>query len=438
VSTFDELCGIAGYTRALERQLRPAFDIQVFYLDQYLMRSTQRRVNRLADREIKAICKALSGFDAVNIQLEFGTLGMTQRQIMRRLDWLCRAAPTLSVTFHTILDDEGPAWGDVFALLGQGKVKAARNMVFGGTKNRDLARKTYGLLRRMQRSKPTRVIVHTRRDARMMKDIHRINEVLHHPLAFIDGETATEARAAVSRNDFPLLRQVPPDAKLIGTFGFVSGYKGFETAIEAMRYLPEDHHLLIFGGIHPQTIRRHEPRDPYIDRLLKRAKIGQTILDELRDRDGSTSLALDGSSRELLERHPHDLFDRVHFMGVLGDDDFARAMAICDAVVLPYMEVGQSSSGPIAIALEMGCRIIASRTKTFLQYARYHPDEVEFFDIGNFAELAHRLAAPPPRDPRERRPRFNVDTNRQVYVEANSLRRGPLFSPTSELATANA
>ena len=58
-------------------------------------------------------------------------------------------------------------------------------------------------------------------------------------------------------------------------------------------------------------------------------------------------------------------------------------MAICDAVVFPYLEVGQSSSGPISQALELGCRIIASRTHTFLQFGRYHQDMIEFFDIGN-------------------------------------------------------
>jgi glycosyltransferase involved in cell wall biosynthesis len=45
-------------------------------------------------------------------------------------------------------------------------------------------------------------------------------------------------------------RPLPEDAKLIGVFGFLSRYKGFETAIRAMRHLPSDHHLLIFCGVH--------------------------------------------------------------------------------------------------------------------------------------------------------------------------------------------
>src|SRR6185312_7819926 len=92
-------------------------------------------------------------------------------------------------------------------------------------------------------------------------------------------------------------------------------------------------------------------------------------------------------------QHPRDLSQRIHFMGAQAESEFLSGMAICDAVVFPYLEVGQSSSGPISQALELGCRIIASRTHTFLQFAEYHKNTVEFFDIGNHLELAERLSA---------------------------------------------
>ena len=53
ISTYDEMCGIAGYTRALEQQLRPHAEVTVFDLDQYLLRSPHRRVQRLADEHIE-------------------------------------------------------------------------------------------------------------------------------------------------------------------------------------------------------------------------------------------------------------------------------------------------------------------------------------------------------------------------------------------------
>src|SRR5438270_11361287 len=75
VASGGKLCGIAAYAGALTRQLDDAFEVTLFPLDQYLMRNTHRRIRPLADRAIKDICRELVTFDAVNLQLEYGTLG---------------------------------------------------------------------------------------------------------------------------------------------------------------------------------------------------------------------------------------------------------------------------------------------------------------------------------------------------------------------------
>lgn len=106
-------------------------------------------------------------------------------------------------------------------------------------------------------------------------------------------------------------------------------------------------------------------------------------------------------------------------MGALGDAEFLAGMAICESVVFPYLEVGQSSSGPISQALELGCRVIASRTRTFLGFAEYHPNVIEFFDIGNHLELAERVLARPQFAARPF-PDFNAETNKALYLLANS------------------
>ena len=262
---------------------------------------------------------------------------------------------------------------------------------------------------------PIHAIVHTKRDARLLRDVFRIQNVDHHPLSFIAAADAERIRQAATRDQFPLLRTLPAGAKLIGSFGFLSPYKGFETALRALHYLPEDHHLLIFGGVHPQAIKREQAIDPYIRILLDEAHIGQTVLDIVNAKSTPLSLNLDAASKDLLTRHPEDLHRRIHFLGVHTDEAFMRAMALCDMVVLPYLEVGQSSSGPIAMALEMGCRVLASRTFAFLQFARYHPDQIEFFDIGNYAELADLILAGPIAPGGARRLDFNAGTNAALY-----------------------
>jgi hypothetical protein len=413
------MCGIAGYTRALEQQLRPHADVTVLDLDQYLLRSPHRRVQQLADRHIKEMAWGLKDYDAVNIQLEYGTLGRTQKQIVRRLGVLGRAAPALSVTFHTVLGHEALDWSRLGVSLITGRINRAAQTIGGWRRGRGIAGRTYALLRSLQRSKHVHAIVHTKRDARLLHDVFRIRNVDHHPLSFIGSEQAEKTRQVTTRTQFPTLSSLPTGAKLIGSFGFLSPYKGFETALRALRYLPDDHHLLIFGGVHPQSIKQHQSLDPYIQTLLDEAHIGQTILDTVSETKSPVALNLDMDARELLVRHPEDLKHRVHFLGVHDDEGFMRAMALCNMVVLPYLEVGQSSSGPIAMALEMGCRVLASRTLAFLQFARYHPGQVEFFDIGNYAELADLVLADRSAPNGARELTFNTATNTALYLRAN-------------------
>lgn len=426
VSTYDELCGIAGYTRALEAQLAPHFEFTVFELDQYLIRSPYRRVQRMADAHVKQIAASLKGFDCVNIQLEHGTLGRTHAQIARRLRRLVEAAPALSVTFHTILTPETLDVGEVWGKLLRLNLVGAWKVVAGHRKRSVLQRVSYGLLRSSQARKPVSAIVHTKRDMRLLRDVQGIADVHHHPLSYITPAYRDAVRAAATRADFPSLDGLPTDATLIGSFGFLSPYKGFETAIRALRHLPENHHLLIFGGVHPQTITKQKPIDDYVQKLLDEAYIDRTVFDPAESNAApvagplNASITIDATTRDLLATHPKSLAGRIHFMGALRDDDFYRAMAICDAVVLPYMEVGQSSSGPVSMALDMGCRVIASRTQTFMQLARYHKDRMEFFDIGNHVELAERIKAGA-RQAREAIPlEYNTETNAQVYVLANA------------------
>jgi glycosyltransferase involved in cell wall biosynthesis len=424
VSTSSKLCGIAAYTAALQRQLGDAFDITVFDLNQYLMRSPHRRVRRLADDHIKEICRALAPFDAVNLQLEYGTLGRHARDIFRRFCWLSAAAPRLSVTFHTLLTPPASDAADIGKALAAFRVTSAARRHAEYRRSHLLSHGIARQLRRLQRRKQVSAIVHNRRDLYDARFLYGVQQVFDHPLAYLGADEVAAIRAGASRQRFPMLDGLPSDAVLIGVFGFLNEYKGIGTAIQALQYLPANHHLLIFGGVHPQHIAPRQPRHPYISALFENAYIDTTLYDRLAA--GGTQhppqlvVSADEGLRELLGTHPRDLSPRIHFMGALAEAEFLSGMAICDAVVFPYLEVGQSSSGPISQALELGCRIIASRTHTFLEFAEYHKEAVEFFDIGNHLELAERLLAQRQFAPRRGLPEFNIATNKATYLLANS------------------
>jgi glycosyltransferase involved in cell wall biosynthesis len=346
------------------------------------------------------------------------------------------------VTFHTLPPPpgfDGTAFAKALVTL---KWRAAFRMHADFRRNRRLAYGITGRLRRAQRWKQVSAIVHNRRDLCDVKYLYGIREVFDHPLAFLGSIEANQVRARASRHALPILDPLPADAVLIGVFGFLNEYKGFGTAIQALHHLPENHHLLIFGGIHPNEIAAHRPIHPYISSLFNNAYVETTLYDRISTPNADSAPALvlsaDHGLGELLGTHPRDLSGRIHFMGALGDAAFLTGMALCDAVVLPYLEVGQSSSGPISQALELGCRIVASRTHTFLEFAEYHKEAIEFFDIGNHLELAERILARPQFSAPRKFPDFNIETNKATYLLANSRRpwriggSGPIRSETTE------
>ncbi len=407
VSTRDRLCGIAAYTHALERQLADIFDVTVFDLDQDLLRSRNRRVTELGDRAIKDICGSLARFDAVNLQLEYGTLGQTPGDICRRFAWLIAAAPRLSVTFHTVKRPSTFPITDFLKAIAALKLRRAGDIWGAYRRNHLLSLRIAQILRRAQQRKTVSIIVHNRRDAAEFRHAHGFKRVFEHPLAFLSPAQAQEILSQATRHRFPLLDKLSDDATLIGVFGFINDYKGFGTAIRALYHLPKTHHLLIFGGIHPNEITSQQPIHPYLLSLLDDARV-----DARPSKNQQRTFAK--------HQDPRDLSERIHFMGAPEDDDFLTGMAICDAVVFPYLEVGQSASGPISQALELGRRIIASRTHTFLEFAAYHPSSIEFFDIGNHLELAERILARPQYAARREPLRYTVETSKAVYLAASS------------------
>lgn len=423
VSTYDDLCGIAAYTRSLEKQLSDVFDVTVFDLDQYLLRGTHGRVRKFADRHIQDICREIRDYDTVNLQLEHGTLGRSCDDIHRRFSWLLRAAPRLSVTFHTVFQCEAFDYREYFREILRRNFSKAFAMRAQYNRKYLLSVGVASRLRRAQRFKPISLIVHTRRDLAHMKYVHGMRNVHDHPLSFLSAAEAQEIRRTASRRQFPVLDAVPKDGKLVGVFGFLGRYKGIDTVVRALHHLPKDYHLLIFGGVHPNEIKAHQPIDPVVSSLFEAGYVDTSVAERIRAGSGTSapavSVAMDGSMRDLLVEHPKDLSDRIHFLGPQSDADFLSGMAICDAVVFPYIEVGQSSSGPISQAVELGCRVIASRTHTFLQFGRYHQNMIEFFDIGNHLELAGHIRARPQFSLAERLPVFNVETNKATYLAAN-------------------
>jgi glycosyltransferase involved in cell wall biosynthesis len=439
VTTYDELCGIAGFSRCLVRALEPHFDLQVFDLDQFLLRQTDKRGRQKADRHFKSICRQLETFDVVNLQLEFGTLGATEGDIFRRLRWLCDAARELSVTFHTVPRRDPMQWQHFWYHMR--RLKIGKALEVANADGRSVAKRTYAILRKYARTRKLSLIVHTRRDRRYLQVIQDFEHVYDHPLSFLQLEDVSRILEETKRNPFGSIVEVPKNHKAIGVFGFLSAYKGFETPIRALRHLPEDHHLYIFGGVHPNDIPLRRTAS-YVRKLMKEVSADYTLMDRLlglppEDTDLSDllergdakepearmpiqlSLESVAHALDLVKGQPDSLVNRVHFIGALSDEEFYTAIASCDVVVLPYQEVMQSSSGPASLSIELGKRTLLSRTRGFLQLGKYFPGRLEYFDVGNHLQLVSMIRQSPAAQPYPERP-VSMETLCQMYVGIHS------------------
>ena len=70
-----------------------------------------------------------------------------------------------------------------------------------------------------------------------------------------------------------------------------------------------------------------------------------------------------------------------------------RFYAMLDYVVHPYMRTpeGQSGSGPATFAIEFGSRALFSNAPVFREMGQYFDGAMQYFNIGNFMELADQL-----------------------------------------------
>ncbi|NEX95295.1 hypothetical protein [Caulobacter sp. 17J65-9] len=409
ITPWDDLCGIAAYSRHLRAALAPFFDIEVLELDGDVLRSSHPRLMKLGDEAIAAHVRRLRDFDYVNLQLEHGTLGERPHDIHRRFLALVDASRNLTVTFHTVLS--APPYPIGAILGGVKRLNPWRVLQHHQhfKKQQMLAEGVYAALRRAQRTKPIKAVVHTKREWKRFSTTEGLAAVHHHPLAFLGRDRIDALRADGGRHAFPALAALPPDALVIGVFGFISGYKNFDFVIQALRYLPANVHLAVFGGVNLKGLKEREARARDLEPLFAAGRFDEDLPAAAPARPAPTGEP---------QLHPANLMRRVHFLGAMSDDDFFRGMVACDLVAFPYQEVGQTSSGPISQAVELGCRVLAARTHAFTEFGRYHPERIGFYDVGNLVEFVEKARLMMARPKPAGTPAYHLDSAVRTYVEA--------------------
>lgn len=466
ISSYKVSCGIATFTEALETLIEKDFDVEVQALDQAILKSTIPHVVAAGDRLVRELCARMKDYDVVNLQWEPGLLGDRQDLMSKRLEWILDAAEKLILTVHTVVPYPTPRGLLDFAHFLRKRGLKRGHQYFLDPEPR-YRRETYRILhKRAQSEKKTTVVVHTERERQFFHNVVGFRDVFDHPLSLIHADWPERIERDGARARRELEELFPGKRTFIGVFGFISAYKGLETAIRAMPLLDDGCQLLIYGGVHPGVLREREPVNSYVKHLmaeieadLAASKMARTLAKgesavevlEVQAQADEDEAGSPGEKLEAARRRDHDrsaapaaplsrntvtggeqnLFEKVAFLGAPDDYEFALAMDAVDICLFPYLEVGQSGSGPASMAIQIGKKTILSRTKAFIELARYYPKHFEMIDVGNHLQLAQTIqrmmrrnaALPPLTYTNETLAAFYGKLIRELAPEAGSTRR---------------
>lgn len=140
-------------------------------------------------------------------------------------------------------------------------------------------------------------------------------------------------------------------------FGFVTAYKGYDTALAALRLLPDNFKLIIAGGKHPNA-----PRDRTLDAIYGYLQTGEWLL-----KDANSTEPLMETLRLLPEPERCALRARVRVTGPIPDEEVMSVLATADIVLAPYTDRGPPGSGALAWVFAVGRPVVATAVHTFVE-----------------------------------------------------------------------
>lgn len=393
VSSYDESCGNAYFTRAVVEGLSKFYSCGALGLNLNLTQATDIESIKLADEHVRDICRSLEKAQAVNIQVEPQLFGTRPEDVIRRLDWLFSANKRTSVTMHNtrVVLPKFPTMSFIALLIRLRIFSAIR--LYNGFAQEYRQSKMIGGIFRLVKKYNLPVILHTNKAKRIVFNMFGLDKLLVHPLKFPLVSEQDKIAGGNILNDLKVALGVSQKSIAAGVFGYVSQYKGHEEAVYSLRHLPDNYHLFIFGRQHPSSIRKDGGVDPYIERLLNIA---------------------------VVER----LTDRVHFMGEYEPSEFAGLISAVDVAWLPYREVGQDGSGIASQCLDNAKRVICSASFAFDEVLSLDPKPyVRRFDIGNYLQLADATKIVMTVDPRidSSLDKFTFESQCKLYIDSMGL-----------------
>ena len=330
LSTQNEPCGIATYNdqlRAAFSSLGHQYDVFPIDIDRY---------QRLARVEIKSyfdpFIEQAANYDAIVLQHEYGLYdaGYSIKEAIKVFSSIVRSVSALNKPTLVFFHSDPPTFERQLAKLLSSRRRAWELMVHV-----------------FRRHPNMHIFVHgpdTRRryiDRGLPKD--RVIDVIH-PFPVRPNGLAPWQPKDAQRDDITLT-----------IFGFVSEYKGYDTALHALSLLPINYRLVIAGGPHPRALR-----DRTLDKILESVGISRVAFEMPTAQQPAAGPPQRGTPSNR----------RIVMTGWLTPEQVQSILGATDIVLAPYKEKGPSGSGAVTWGLASGRPVIATRTRPFLALNR--------------------------------------------------------------------
>ena len=146
-------------------------------------------------------------------------------------------------------------------------------------------------------------------------------------------------------------RPIDPTKRVnMSIFGFISSYKGYNVALQALELLPENYRLICMGGRHPTS-----EGDEYTDILRRAYDIDKSIMEH-----------------KLEEYGHHKVQDRVAITGYLDESQADFWHFRTHMCLAPYTDKTLSGSGALTWSITSGRPTIASDIPSFKSINNEH------------------------------------------------------------------
>ena len=323
VSTHQVTCGIADYNSDMMKAAGKHYDYDIEPLPQN-GGAKKADLSRIADRA--------RAYDCVVIQHEWSFFGGTHYEHYEYLRYFLKRLRKNNVPTAMIMHTRFTELRAIRLTSPHGiedfRLKLARRL----------------LIREINRSPLLRIFVHSKKfSEHLAKHTIRTDkfESLPFPLQVYPERTPKPAKES-------------GDTVTLLMFGFLSAYKGYEAALNALRLLPDNFRLVFAGGQHPSN-----PHDITFENILAFLHQGVWLHHRQIPPVG-----------EVFTPEEHRAFEtRVELTGHLPTAEITKAIDKADIVLAPYL-LGGSPAGSAAVAwpISLGKPTIVSSAHTFDDY----------------------------------------------------------------------